>query len=165
MGVNQVAAVLKSIEGDEQMKWRAADPAIKQRMGESTKSNEYWFSTHGLHFQMGAKDHDDRITAMTQLLHGGELVIMDNCPLTAMALQQYRWEDLSVTRMGRDQPEKPLKKHDHLVDATAYIATLFTQKLKLPEAKPMETLDDQIWQQIGKQVKRQTTQKNTSLVI
>lgn len=164
IGVHQVGAILKSLEGDEKMKWRAADPAIKQKQGESTKSNEYWFQTMGFNFQMGAKDFGPRINAMTQLLHGGDLKIMDSCPLTAMALQQYRWEDMTITR-NLDQPEKPHKKHDHLVDATAYISTLFTQTLMpKPATKPL-TQDEEIWKQVGKQVMRHARRNRTSGVL
>jgi PBSX family phage terminase large subunit len=148
----QVAAVIKSIEGTEKIKYRAADPAIKARQGETTKSNQYWFDMAGVHFEMGAKEYDPRITAMTHMLHAGELKIMDSCPLTAMALQQYRWEDMAV--MKGDAPEKPLKKHDHLVDATGYIATLFHQAITLRPAPKIETLSDEIWKQVGKQVRR-----------
>lgn len=156
MSVHDVAAKIKQLEAGENIKYRAADPAIRQRMGESVKSVEYWFSTHGLHFQMGSKDYSTRINALNQMLIAGELSVMDNCPMTSVAFQQYRWADIQVSRTNLDGAERPRKKDDHLVDASQYLASLF-YSTKLPEAPKEEDLSisGEIWGQVKKQVKHQ----------
>tara|TARA_R110000868_G_scaffold30259_2_gene112161 strand:+ start:1751 stop:3196 length:1446 start_codon:yes stop_codon:yes gene_type:complete len=155
MSVHDVAAHIKQLEHGETIKYRAADPAIKQRMGESVKSVNYWFSTHGLHFQMGSRDYSTRINSLNQALIRGELTLMDNCPMTSVAFQQYRWASIQLSRQT-DGAERPRKKDDHLVDASQYLATLFYNSR--PTAAPVKkerTMDDEIWDQVSKQVIRQ----------
>jgi PBSX family phage terminase large subunit len=156
MSVHDVAHKIKMLEAGETIKYRAADPAIRQRMGESVKSVEYWFSTHGLHFQMGSKDYSTRINALNQMLVAGELVLTDQCQMTSVAFQQYRWASIQVSRNDVDGAERPRKKDDHLVDATQYLATLF-YSTKLPEPVPEKdfSLNGEIWDQVKSQVKRQ----------
>lgn len=155
MSVHDVAHTIKLLEKGETIKYRAADPAIRNRMGESVKSVEYWFSTHGLHFQMGSKDYSTRINALNQMLVNGELVLTEECPMTSVAFQQYRWANISLSR-DVDGQEKPRKKDDHLVDAAQYLATLFYGSK--PPAEPVQkprSIDDEIWQQVSKQVRKQ----------
>jgi PBSX family phage terminase large subunit len=155
MSVHDVAARIKQLEAGETIKYRAADPAIRNRMGESVKSVEYWFSTHGLHFQPGSKDYSTRINALNQALVRGELVLMDNCPMTSVAFQQYRWASIQLSR-ETDGQEKPRKKDDHLVDAAQYLATLFYGNNPAPEPVQKErTMNDEIWDQVSKQVRKQ----------
>jgi PBSX family phage terminase large subunit len=155
MSVHDVAAHIKHLEQGETIKYRAADPAIKQRMGESVKSVNYWFSTHGLHFQMGSRDYSTRINALNQALIRGELTLMDNCPMTSVAFQQYRWASIQLSRQT-DGAERPRKKDDHLVDASQYLATLFYSNR--PTATPIKkerTMSDEIWDQVSKQIIKQ----------
>ena len=155
MSVHDIARTIKALEGDEKIKYRAADPAIRNRMGESTKSVQHWFSTHGLDFQLGSKDYSSRINALNQLLVRGELVLSTACPMTSVAFQQYRWAAIQVSR-ETDGQEKPRKKDDHLVDAAQYIATLFYGEAPAPAPeKPVKTFNDEIWGQVNKQIKAQ----------
>lgn len=150
--VNQIAARLKSIEQGEIIKWRAADPAIKHRQGSDAKSIEYWFRHNGFNFQMGAKEYSPRISALTELLHYKRLLVSSHCPMTQIAYQQYRWEQLRSSR-DQDAPERPRKKDDHLVDADQYLATIFAtgKAYQAPEA-PI-TWDEELRDLIMKQVK------------
>jgi PBSX family phage terminase large subunit len=154
MSVHDVAMKIKQLEQGETIKYRAADPAIKQRMGESVKSVNYWFSTHGLHFQMGSKDYSTRINSLNQLLVQGNLTLMDSCPMTSIAFQQYRWANIQLSRES-DGAERPRKKDDHLVDASQYLASLFYSN-SVPEPMPEEdhSLNAQVWKQVKKQVHR-----------
>lgn len=158
MNVHQVAAKIHMLEQHpdgtkEHIKYRAADPAIKNRMGESAKSIEYWFATHKLYFQLGTKDYSSRINSLNQLLHDGELVLLDNCQQTGIAFQQYRWADLSPSAAG-DGAEKPHKKNDHLVDASQYLATIFAQSRAVPEQPAEQTFSDLVWERVKKQVRK-----------
>jgi hypothetical protein len=160
--VHEVAAHIKRLEhfrdssGNlrrEQIKYRVADPAIKQRTADAGKSVFYWFGTHGLHFQLGMKDYGSRINSLIQLLVSGDLTISDHCEWTIAQYEQYRWSKLSVAR-ETDGPERPHKKDDHLVDADQYLATIFVSNRQVPaELKPM-TFDEEVWSVIKKQVMR-----------
>ncbi len=163
MSVHEVAATIKQLESGETIKYRAADPAIRNRMGESTKSVEYWFSTHGLNFQMGSKDYSSRINALNQLLTRDELTLSTQCPMTSVAFQQYRWAKINISR-DVDGAERPRKKDDHLVDAAQYLATLFYAKAPPPVPTEDETsLNAQVWKQVGKQVKKQKQQMRAAM--
>ena len=151
--VHQVAERIKQLEKGEVIKWRVADPAIKQRTQESGQSVHYFMSQHGLHFQLGMKKYDDRINAMNQLIQSGDWSVSSACPMTQIAMQQYRWADLANNR-DSDGPELPLKKYDHLVNANEYLATLFA-RTQAPEAPKAEvTMDTEIWAAVKKQMKR-----------
>jgi len=164
MSVHDVAKTIKLLEQGENIKYRAADPAIRNRMGESMKSIQYWFSEHGLHFQLGSKDYSSRINALNQLLVRGDLVLSDQCPMTSVAFQQYRWASINVQR-ETDGAERPRKKDDHLVDAAQYIATLFygNQPVQAVE-KPVSTLNSQIWDQVSSQIKSQKLRNRYNMI-
>lgn len=161
MDVHQICERIKQIENGERIKYRVADPAIKQRMGESGKSVHYWMNHYGMHFAMGMKKYDDRINAMTQMIQQGKLVFMRNCPQTAIAIQQYRWADLA-TGSNSDGPERPVKKNDHLVNAAEYLSTYFMTPPKITEEPTIPTFHDEIHSSIRKQMglKRKMNRKS-----
>lgn len=144
MDVHQVVLKIKAIEDGEKIRWRAADPAIRIRQSTDAKSIEYWFNKYGLYFTLGAKDYPTRINALNLMLSTGQLKISSACAMTQIAYQQYRWEKLRTQR-DIDQPERPRKKDDHLVDADQYLATIFTTNV-IKSALPKQIIPD--WQQI-----------------
>jgi hypothetical protein len=152
--VHQIAAKIKQLEQGETIKYRAADPAIRNRQADSGKSVQYWFDYYGLHFQLGSKDYGTRINALNQMLTRGELSLMRNCHMTATAFQQYRWSGDEHLR-DADGPERPHKKDDHLVDASQYLATLFYFNQPTPVERKIDTFDDEVWKAVTKQVRRQ----------
>lgn len=153
MTVHEVASVILSLEKGEKIKYRVADPAIRQRQSDSGESVAYWFSKYGLHFEFGMKNFPDRINALNQMLHRRELSISTSNPMTQIAIQQYRWADVS-TRRDADAPERPLKKHDHLVNACEYLATHFMTGAPVPADTEPPTFQQEIIDQIRKQVRR-----------
>jgi hypothetical protein len=165
MNVHEIAARIRLLEHHpdgtpETIKYRAADPAIQNRTADNAKSIEYWFSKYGLYFQLGNKDYSSRINALNQMLHTNELVLSDLCAQTAVAFQQYRWADLSLSRGDKDGSERPQKKNDHLVDASQYLATIFMQQRPAPIEKKIETFDEQVWAQVKRQTKRTARAQN-----
>jgi PBSX family phage terminase large subunit len=159
--VHEVAAVIHQLERGETIKWRVADPAIRQRQSDSGKSVHYWFTKHGLHFQLGMKDYSSRINAFGQLLSNREYSCSDQNPMTSMAIQQYRWSDISSTR-DTDGPERPHKKNDHLVNACEYLATIFAAT-KAPAPKVEKpTLHDEIWATVKRQIKQRRNKRTYS---
>lgn len=149
--VHQIADTIKRLEKNEKIRWRAIDPACAARQAETGKSVMYWFSQHGLHFQKGMKRYEPRINALGQMFDNNLLSVADTCSMSMVAIQQYRWEDLSPTSKN-DGPERPQKKNDHLVNACEYLATLFMAPQ--PESKPKKphTFNDEIWSAVRKQI-------------
>lgn len=161
--VHQVAAIIKQLEQGETIRWRAIDPACANRQADSGKSVMYWMAHYGLHFRKGMKDYNSRIQALQQLLERNQLQLTTSCPMTTIAIQQYRWEDLNPANKN-DGPERPQKKNDHLVDASQYLATLFTATIDAPTTAEPETFDKQIWQGVKKQIaRRQYKRRGTVL--
>lgn len=153
-----IANVIKRLEANEpKPKWRAAGPDVWRRQSantiEATQTLDYYFRQHGLVFQPGAKGYEPRIQALNEPLSARMLVISDACPQTQIALQQYQWEDLKVENDEKDPREVPKKKNDHLVDAAAYLLTLFLTARK-PDQAPI-TYDEGVRKLIRTQVKRQ----------
>lgn len=157
MGVAQVAAAIKALEKGERVRWRGADPIIWKKSAQDgdNKSIASLFQEHGLHFEPGAKGYSDRISTVVNMIHAGELSVSDNCPITQVAYQQYRWSDVSPSR-ATDAPERPHKKDDHPCDADQYLFTLFTPKNATiqPKLAPA-TNDEYIRAIVAEQTKRQ----------
>lgn len=152
--VHQIAERIKQLEAGEVIKYRVADPAIKQSSQTTGQSVQYFLHQHGLYFQPGMKRYEDRINALNQLLTSGQFVVSSACPMTQIALQQYRWADLATNR-DSDGPERPLKKNDHLVNANEYLATLFVRESVPVEARVIPAVHEEIWGTIRKQVTKQ----------
>lgn len=163
MNVDQIAERIKQIEKGETIKWRAADPAIKQRASDTGQSVEHFLRQHGLFFQMGMKGYDDRINAFARLMNGGDWAVSSACPMTHIAVQQYRWADLSTAR-GQDGPERPAKINDHLVNANEYLATLFMNSTPPEQPVPQETFDTELHRAIKAQVRRQSRRLTQGVV-
>ena len=152
-----ISRVIKELEGSETIKWRAAGPDVWRRQSattiETTKTIDYMFRQHGIVFQIGAKGYEPRIQAVNEPLSSRMLMISNACPFTQVAIQQYQWEDLKVENEDKDPREVPKKKNDHLVDALAYILTLFSPRK--PAEQKKSSFDDEVRKAIRAQVKRQ----------
>lgn len=154
MTVPEVASRIRAVEKGERIKWRAADPAIRNRGHEHGKSVAHYLNEQGLYFQYGLRDYTSRINALNHLLVSDLLEISTECPLTAQMFTQYHWRKLAVGR-DSDAPERPAKKDDHLVDASQYLATIFAMSQAPPEAKKERSWGDEIWDKIIKTKQRQ----------
>jgi PBSX family phage terminase large subunit len=162
MTVPQVASRIRALERGEKIKWRAADPAIRNRGHEHGKSVAHYLAEQGLYFQYGLRDYTSRINALNHLLVSDELELSTECPVTAMMFQQYHWRKLSAQR-DSDGPERPAKKDDHLVDAAQYLATIFSQGF-VPEAKQTEkTWNDVVWDKINDAYKRSNRKRHPQM--
>lgn len=164
MTVHQVCERIRQIEGDEKIALRVADPAIKQRMADSGKSVQYWFSHYGMHCELGMKKYDDRINAMTQLIHRGQFKMMDNCPMSAIAMQQYRWADLAAGS-NSDGPERPVKKNDHLVNANEYLATYFFKPVEVKPERIIPSFSQEIHTSVKKHLQRKASARRVKRVL
>lgn len=162
--VHEVAAIIKSIEKNEKIRWRVIDPSSHKREADSGKSVHYWFSHYGLVFQNGIQDYSSRINAFGQMLKRREIVISTECPMSQIAIQQYRWSDIAAKR-GTDPPERPHKHNDHLVNACEYLATIFATARPVAETVPDKTykehLDEDIWKAVKKNIKARSLRGNS----
>lgn len=158
--IESVATVIRSLEKGEHIRWRAADPSIWRRnTGDKKNINtaETFQTKYKLHFRPGAAKHENRIMAVNELLHHQNLSVSTECPMTRVSVQQYRWEDVDVKggEDTRDQPERPLKKDDHHVDALAYACTIINQPLQPEGPRHYPGKHDEVWRKVREQVAKQ----------
>lgn len=151
--VHTVAQAIRALEKGENIRWRACDPSLDRRQGDSGKSLIYWFSQYGVYFTKGLKDYDSRINALNHLLINDELVLSVDCPWTITQFQQYHWGAINMRR-DQDPRATPHKKNDHLVDASEYLATIFMMGEPAPVAPEEKTWDDIVRDKIQQQVRR-----------
>lgn len=135
--------------------WRVADPTIMTRDRGSNMALHTQYARMGFNFQLGPKQHKDRIPMLGQMIHAGRFVVTSDCPQTYESIKNYKWEDISPTQRakGIDPPERPLKKNDHLVDCAQYLASRWVKPMKDVIPKAPETLDDELRAAIRKQVR------------
>lgn len=151
--VDYVAKVIRENEKGEVIKWRAADPDIwRRRTGdiENVHIANSFAMRHNMYFTPGAAGYEHRIEALNNLFVSHNLSIASNCHITSTAIQQYQWEDLTASG-DRDAPERPRKKNDHHVDASQYLATLFTASTAPAVEPDPPTKDEIIWRRMKQQ--------------
>jgi PBSX family phage terminase large subunit len=163
--VYRIAETIRQLEGNEHIKWRVAGPDVFRRhpTGEEqdNKTVAQFFAERGLYFTPGAEGYTHRINALNTQLASRVASIGRNLEQTHKAYQQYRWEDLVVARADRDQPERPRKKDDHLVDADQYFFTTFTDSyMATVEAPKPMTYEESVRQMIRNQVKQRARQRS-----
>lgn len=156
--VHEVAAVIRSLEKGEKIKYRVIDPSSHKREADSGKSVHYWLSHYGLVFQNGIQDYSSRINALGQMLKRRELSVSTECTMSQIAVQQYRWSDISSNR-DSNAPERPHKHNDHLVNAMEYLATVFATARPSVAPAPDLTAKEQLHADIWKSAKKQTSRK------
>lgn len=157
--VYKIADKIHELENGEKIKRRATGPDTFHRRPTAEATETVTVAQHfrrkGLHFEVGAADWATRINALNTVLSNGTASVGQDLDYTIRAYQQYRYEDLTINSSGKDQPERPLKKNDHLIDADQYLFTLFLGTSVLPEVKKPETYEESVRRRIREQTKRQ----------
>lgn len=135
---------IKNLETDEEITLRAADPTISNKQANDGKSIRYHMEMSGINFELGSRDYMSRIQALGKMLDTGELKIMTSCPIFGRQLEQYKWAERASTKIITDEPEKPHKYDDHIVDAAQYLSTQFYKKTKpkKPKRKHLTTREE-----------------------
>lgn len=89
------------------------------------------------------------ITYVRELFRKGKIHIHPRCVLLVDELQQYQWKDQPVTQIGiSDEPEKPRKINDHLVDALRY--ALYSKPIAPDEEEVKQpTLLPAVWPMVN----------------
>lgn len=119
----------RGIEATHKMRvsWRIADPAIRVRDRSTNNSLEDTLRRLGFVFHLGPIKEKDRIPPLGNLIHRGQFVVTEDCPLTFEAIRDYQWKDITPAERaaGEDAAEKPLKKNTHLVEVAQYLASRY----------------------------------------
>lgn len=159
----QHAKQWRAIEARHKMnvRWRVADPSIMttDRGSNMTLSDQY--RRLGYRFNLGPKNHKDRIPALGQLITMRRFLLTPDCPQTFEAIKDYQWEDLTTAmkQKGVDAPERPLKANDHLVDCAQYLSSRWIKPFIPGSGKQPETLS----QEVTKNIKRSLAQKREAV--
>lgn len=140
-----------------QVKWRVADPNIRQRDKGSNMSLESQFNRYGFHFQMGPIRYQDRLPMLGQLIHQKRFVVTRDCPETYEQIKNYRWKDLTPQQrsQGVESSTEPVKAKDHLVDCAQYVCSRYVapprlNRLERPDASEFNT---EVWRGVRAKIR------------
>ena len=85
------------------------------------------------------------IDKVTEFLRHKKIKIMKSCQNIQREIVNYQWEQPSPSRVDLNQPEKPLKKDDHAMDALRYmVAYAYDQGRPIPKKNHEERFIDSI---------------------
>ena len=96
----------------------------------------------GLHFRLADNNVLAGINRVNESLKAGKLQIFKNCVNLIREIEGYRWQSLRPG-LDKNNPEAPIKKNDHAVDALRYM--IFSRpsptKIEEPKNKPFSVND------------------------
>lgn len=139
------------------VRWRVSDPSVMAVDRGSNMTLEDQYRRLGYSFQLGPKDHRDRIPMLGQLIQMRRFLLTPNCPMTYEAIKNYQWEDLTTAmrQKGVDAPERPLKKDDHLVDCAQYLSSRWVKPNRPMQADRERTFAEEVTKNIKTSLSRQ----------
>lgn len=140
---------------------RIADPSIMTRDRGTNMSLHSQYARLGFNFQLGPKNHSDRIPMLGSLIKTGRFKLTMNCPKTYEAIKNYKWVDLTPMQRAQnlDAPERPVKSDDHLVDCSQYLASRWVPAPRKAIPQPKDQSDELV-----RAVRRQVKNRMDSLV-
>lgn len=147
---------------------RIADPNINTRDRGTNMELAALYARQGFYFQLGPRMHKVRIPALAQLITLGRFKVTKNCPKTYEAIKNYQWVDLSPAQRakGENPPEEPLKKDEHLVDCSQYVASQWVAPAKPDQTRefdtPQQALSYDIQQAVRKHMNRKIRRRGRS---
>lgn len=159
----------RQIEAAKKMnvRWRVADPSVMtvDRGSNMTLSDQY--RRLGYHFNLGPKDHKDRIPALGQMISMRRFLLTSDCPMTYEAIKNYQWEDLTTAmkQKGVDAPERPLKKNDHLVDCAQYLSSRWVRPIRVEPGKEPMTFSQEVSKNIKLALARKKETHGASQIV
>lgn len=161
----QHMAEWKRIEKDlDPVTLRMADPMVSRRELTSNMSIGHVFARGGFVFQPGPRTHDERIPILQELVTNRQLVLSERCTKTYDALKNYQWQDMTpkAKELGLNRSEKPLKKNDHLVDATGYMGSRFLRPVVEKLRTPNYSFEEQQARRIHKKMQQRCYNKSSA---
>ena len=144
--VSEVAEIIKAKSNGQKIQQYLIDPSTKNRTAINGLSIMDEFADAGLFFNPANNDVRAGINRMQEFLkpQNGypKLRVNKNCVEWRKEVQLYRWKDLKAGAT-QDAPEKPIKKDDHLMDATRYaVSFLYETPVK---ASKKESILEKVW--------------------
>lgn len=116
------------------------DPHARDKYGQTGRSDQQEFSSHGINTILGQNAVEAGINAVKERLETDRLLVSPTCGHLIDEFTKYRWKEPPRSR-DEDSRPKPVKKEDHLMDALRYAVM---SRPYLPD----EALDDnRTWQQ------------------
>jgi PBSX family phage terminase large subunit len=156
LGVTKHASAWRAIEARHKMRvgQRIADPQainVRDRGTNMALSDQY--RRLGFNFQLGPSRLEDRIPALGTLILMGRFKVTTDCPMTAEALQNYRWDDLTPAQIAKGVEAKPNKKDMDLVDCCQYAASRYIAPPKIVAGSGSgDEFTDWVWKTQRKQM-------------
>lgn len=137
--VSEIAETVKTKTSKDLIRSYLIDPSCRNRDGKSGRSVIDEFEEHGLYFDPANNDVRAGINRVQEYFHvvGGKakIRIHASCRNLIRELQTYKWKDLKIGDSSHDQPEKPVKRNDHAVDALRYMVNYLYDTPALSEKK------------------------------
>lgn len=128
------ARAWRGIEHKRQMNvnWRVADPNVNTRDRGTNMRLSDQYRRLGFYFQLGPRQHADRIPMLQQLITMKRFVVTEGAMQAYEQIKNYRWEDVTpaARAKGADPREAPLKKDDHLVDCAQYLSSRWVSPVR-----------------------------------
>jgi PBSX family phage terminase large subunit len=124
------------------VEWRVSDPgSINTRDRGSNMKLSDQYRRLGFNFNLGPKNHDERIPMLQQLITMKRIVCTENTMQAFEQIKNYRWEDITpaARAKGADPRETPLKKDDHLVDCAQYLSSRWVRPIRMGVPIEQET--------------------------
>jgi len=75
------------------------------------------------------------IDKVTEYIKKNKIKVMASCKNLLREIVNYQWEQPSASRVDLNQPEKPLKKDDHAVDALKYLVGEAVESTKVKDTR------------------------------
>ena len=145
--VSEVAEIIKAKSGNANIRQYLIDPSTRNNNGNGGRSILEEFAECGLYFNLAKNEVRAGINRVQEYLKIGangypKLRVNRHCENWRREIQTYKWKDLKANAT-QDAPEKPVKKDDHLMDATKYlVAYLYDTPMKSTQR---ETTLDRVW--------------------
>ena len=105
----EIIDIDKILQKEHNINYWYCDPAEPDRIEEMRRA--------GLNCRDVSKNVEAGISHIHELFKAGRIKIHDSCQNLISELESYRYED---DKPDKNSPEKPVKEHDHAVDALRY---------------------------------------------
>ena len=121
MTVAQVAERVHLVNAEYEIEpiYYVIDPAARNRVNQTGRSDQMEFADHGILTIAGQNAVRPGINRVKERFQSSRLFVQTNCPHLDYELRRYRWRKPPLT--DEDAREAPVKKDDHLLDALRYV--------------------------------------------
>lgn len=97
-----------------------ADPSIKKVERDGGSVSDTWKQDHGIWWQDANNDVRQGVDRVNEYLRLGRIKISKRCVNLLDEIGKYKWKELKAGDQ-KNEPEQPVKKDDHAMDALRYL--------------------------------------------